>query len=344
MALDRSEKQEAESVMAMQNPGACPVEFLLSAGCLRSGGCDADEFDRRTIYEDALLRKPEDGRIFESVGACGESEAGSKTDERDGYPGDLSGSQYQPAADGSCGLSVSVEKSFDRETQPGLERRHHVHQTLAGFCLSGGNSRLVLPVRSGLEALEFSGDGILYGGSRRGLGTGKSRHLQHGPGMPVHKSGFYEAIAGAGNSNQHGLTRSGLRQHLQRKALEECQIRRCLSQQLSGHDRSSKGTGKIFPVLRQRAVPSIAGVPNATGGSFWEAMNPCVLAIENGSPGWLVNDDRKSRRPRGRGNFDLSLEMKEQDRFGRKKKEGKGGGRAWDLLESPSSSPHKKNK
>lgn len=267
MALGRSEKQETESFMAMQNPGACPVELLLSAGRSRSGRCPADESDRRAIYEDALLREPEDGRVFESSGAFGESEADSKADERDGHPGDLSRPQYQPAVFGACGVSVPLEKSFDREAQPGLECGYHVHPALAWFCLSRGDSRLVLPVCSGVETLKQSGDGVLHGGSRGRLAVRESRYFQHGPGMPVHQRGFYAAIAGEGDPDQHGLSWTSLRQHFQREALEERQIRGCLSQKLSDDDRGSSRTEKLFSVLQQRAVPSITGIPNPFGGS-----------------------------------------------------------------------------
>lgn len=250
MGLD-FQKQGVKSEAAMRSFRIVPVEFLLSVGRSQSGRCSANESDRRAIYEDAVLWEPEDGRVFESSGTHGESETDSKTDASDGDPGDLSRSQYQPAADGSYGVSISFEKHFDRSSQSGLERGYHVYPAFAGFCLSRGDSGLVLPICSGVETLEQSGDGVLHGGSRGRLAVRESRHFQHGSGMPVHQRGFHEAIAGAGNPNQHGLSWTRLRQHFQRETLEERQIRGGLSEELSNDDRGSNGTGKLFLVLQQ---------------------------------------------------------------------------------------------
>lgn len=225
----QSPREGTESFMAMQNSGARSFELLLSAGRCTLGGCDADESNRRAIYKDSLLREPEDGGIFESSGALGESQAGATIDEKDGHPGDLPRPQYQPAAAGTQGVSIPAEGSFDRQTQSGLELRHHVHPTLAGFCVFGGDSGLVLPVCSGMEAFEQLGDGILHRGTRSSFGTRESGYFQHGSGESIHQRGFYESIAGAADPNQHGLTRAGFRQHFQRETLEERQIRGYLS-------------------------------------------------------------------------------------------------------------------
>lgn len=229
MALDRLEKQGTESFMAMQNSRFIPFELLLSANRPRLGGCDTDESDRRTIYEDTFLRESQDGRIFESSGVFSESQADSTTDEKDGYPGDLPRPQYQSAAVGAYGVSIPPERSFDRKTQSGLECRHHVYPALAGFCVSGGDSGLVQPVRTVLEAFEQFGDGILHGGARSSFRSWASGYIQHGSGESIHECRFYEAIAGAPDPYQHGFTGAGFRQHFQRETLEERQIRGYLS-------------------------------------------------------------------------------------------------------------------
>lgn len=213
MALDRSKKQGSESFMAMQNPGAKSFELLLSFGCSELRGCGADESNGQAIHEDALLREQEDGGILETSGVFGESQADSTTDETDGDPGNLPRPQYQPSAAGTYRVSVSIEKSFDRQTQSGLELRYHLYPALAGFCVSGGDSGLVQPVCTVLEAFEQLGDGILHRGARSGFGTRESGYIQHRSGMSIHECGFYEPIAGALDPDQHGLTRAGIRQH-----------------------------------------------------------------------------------------------------------------------------------
>lgn len=277
MALD-FEKQSDEPFRAMQGFGSVPIELLLPAGRARSRRCGFNESDRRTIYEDPFLREPEDGCIFESSGTCGKSEADSKTDETDGNPGNFSRAQHQPASAGACSVSVPLEKSFNQKAQSGLERGHHVHPTLEGVCLSGGDSRLVFPLRSLLETLEQPGDSVLHGGSRRGIGTWKSRHLQYGSGLPVHECGFYETAAGTGNPDQHGLKRPCLRQHLHGKTLEERQIRRRLPEGLSDDERGSVRTEKLLSVLQPRKISPGARLSN-TARSSWHCTNRKVIHI-----------------------------------------------------------------
>ena len=266
MELD-FKNQNKKSFMAMQSAGTFPIQFLLSTCRTQFGVCPADEPDRRAIYEDAILRKPEDGGVFKSSGIVGEPEASSEIDETNGDSGDLSRPQYQPAPDGACGISVSSEKSFNHSSQSGLERGHHVHPAFSGFCVSGSDSRLVFPIRLVLETLELSGDGVLYGDSRRGVGTSDAGYFQHGSGVSIYERGFYETIEGEGDPDQHGFTRSGLRQHLYRETLEKRQIRRRLSQRLSDNDRGSGRIEEIFSVLQPRKIPSIVGIPNSIGDS-----------------------------------------------------------------------------
>ena len=267
MALDY-QKQNDESFPTMPGFGTVPIGLLLPAGGSGSGRGSADESDRRTIYEDAFLREPEDGYVFESPGTFGESEADSKADARDGDSGDLSRAQYQPASDGTCGVSVSSEKSFHRAAQPGLERGHYLHSSGPRFCVFGGDPRLVFSICSGVEAFKFSGDGILYRSIGRCFETSDSQYFQHGSGLPVHECGFYEAATGAENPNQHGLTGTRLRQHFQRETLEERQIRGCLSPRLPDDDRGSDGFEKLFSLLQSREIPSGARLSDAAGGSW----------------------------------------------------------------------------
>src|SRR3989338_4807706 len=265
-----------ESAATMRDSGSLPLPSLLPSGADLSRGPVADEPDRRGVHAAPVLRESEDGYFSRDTGTHGQSEEDPEAHAADGHPGDLSGSEHQPAPIGACGVSVSPERSSDYEAPPGLERGHHLYPADSGFCLSGGDSGLVFPVRAVLEALEQPGDGLLYGGPRRGPATGNSRDLQHGSGMPVHQPGLHCALAGAGHPNQHGLTWSCLRQHFYGEALEDCQIRGRVSSRLSNDDRISTGTGEIFSVLQRREVPSIAWIPDALSGPLWRQKRPSV--------------------------------------------------------------------
>ena len=145
------ERGKEESCMAMQSFGTVPIRFLLSTKGIEFGRYCADEFDRRAIYEDAFLRKPEDGCIFKSLWLRGESEACSEADARDGDSGDVSRTQYQSALHEARGLSVSLKKSFDRALQSRLECGYNVHSSVERVCVFGGDYGLVFPIRVGFS-------------------------------------------------------------------------------------------------------------------------------------------------------------------------------------------------
>ena len=180
MALDFKE-QKNESFMAMQSPEAFAIELLLSGRGTQCPGRDFDEPDRRAIYENAVLREPEDGGVFDSSGTFCESETGSTAHAPDGYSRDLSRPEHQPAQAGARCLSVSASRSCDRKAQSGLERRHHLCPAYSWFCVSGGDPGLVLPLRFGVEVIEQPGDGFLHRSSRRGSETDSPRYLRSCP-------------------------------------------------------------------------------------------------------------------------------------------------------------------
>src|SRR3990167_7532824 len=198
-------RRSFESPATMRDPGSLPLPSLLPSGADLSRGPVADEPYRRGVHAPPVLREPEDGYLSRNRGIRGQSEESPEAHAADGHPGDLSGSEHQPAAMGACGVSVSPERSSDYEAQPGLERGYYVYPADSGLCLSGGDSGLVFPIRAVLETFEQSGDGLLHGGPRRGAETGDSRNLQHGSGMPVHQTGLHRAIAGGGAPEQHDI-------------------------------------------------------------------------------------------------------------------------------------------
>jgi len=261
MVLDFRERNE-ESCMAMQGFGTVQIGFLLSTQGSESGRCGADESHRRAIYEDAFLRKSEDGCVFKSPWPLGKSEADSEVDARDGDSWDVPRTQYQPASYESCGLSVPLKKSFDRASQSCLECRHHLYSAVERVCIFGGNHRLVFPICVVLSDLKQFGDGILSRGSRSGAGYRDSRYFQYGPRMSVYRRRFYGAVKKARDQNQHGWERKGLRQYICGATLEKCEVREYLSQRVSNNDRSEGGLKTLFSVLQQRAVSSIAWVQN----------------------------------------------------------------------------------
>ena len=56
-----------------------------------------------------------------------------------------------------------------------------------GIPLPRGHYGLAQPIRAGLEALQYSGGGLLYRGPERSLEQRTAGDLQHRPGKPVHQ-------------------------------------------------------------------------------------------------------------------------------------------------------------
>ena len=270
MVMDQSSRQSFESDAAMRDYGFDAIQLLLSAadGEFRRSGFD--ESDRRTVHEDAVLRVEEDGRFSGTSGTLCESETSDPVDAFDGDSRDLSWPQHELAADGSCDLPVPSSWSSHRASESGLEHGYHVYPAIPWVCLSGGNHGLVFAIRSGLEAVEQSGDSFLCRSSQRCFSAWGSGDIQHGSGMSVHKSGFYSATSRKRHPDQYGLEGKGLRQHLQRAALEEREIRRRLSQGVSGDDGGSGGTWEILSVLQSREISSGAGIPDTGVDLLWK--------------------------------------------------------------------------
>src|SRR3989338_1460028 len=57
-----------KSIAAMRYFGTLSVESLLSGSRAKSRGSHVDEYDRRAVYEDTILRKPKDGYFLQGQG------------------------------------------------------------------------------------------------------------------------------------------------------------------------------------------------------------------------------------------------------------------------------------
>ena len=66
-----------------------------------------------------------------------------------------------------------------RQGQSGLGSRHHLPAHVPGIPLSRGHYGLAQPVRAGLEALQYSGGGLVYRGPERSLEQRTAGDLQH---------------------------------------------------------------------------------------------------------------------------------------------------------------------
>ena len=117
-----------------------------------------------------------------------------------------------------------------------------------------------------MAVVEYAFDLFLHGGLGRGARESFSGYFQFGSGLPVYEPRFYRAITREADSNQYGRTRTGFRQYFCREALEEREVRGCLSKRLSNDGRSQRRATAIFSILQRRAVSSSTPISNAKTG------------------------------------------------------------------------------
>jgi len=75
---------------------------------------------------------------------------------------------YQPASFAAQALSPSAAGHHRHTSQSGLEHRYHLYPPGTGFCLSGGDHRLVQPQSAEPTVEQYDGCGLLYRLPRRG--------------------------------------------------------------------------------------------------------------------------------------------------------------------------------
>lgn len=210
--MDRTLSFQNQHCTAMRADGVGTLELLLS-GSRRNGGESPDYVATgRDIHPQALLwGSPHGCRIAESR-LLGQSKTGPTPVAKDGTGGRLSEAETEPRRARSQDISISAKRIDNQSSESGLEHRYNLCSTETRLCLFGGRNGLVQPLRAVLGNIHNDGDGFLR--IRPGLGTSawQAGYLQYGPGIAVHKPGFYEKIAGSGNSHQHGRPWEGVRQ------------------------------------------------------------------------------------------------------------------------------------
>ena len=92
-----------------------------------------------------------------------------QADEADGGRGDLSPAQHVQTCAGAHDLPVSPAQAAGDAAQSGLGDGYHVYPNGAGLRLSCGRRRPVQPEGSGMEVIDYAGNGVLSRGGRGAL-------------------------------------------------------------------------------------------------------------------------------------------------------------------------------
>ena len=204
----------------MRSLGSLSLQLVLpapGAGSLLRG---AHAPDRRGVHQNPGLWIPPDDRLAQNRGACGQSQADPSSDAAHGPGGDLSQALPVEEEQGPRDLPLSSEECGHYPTESGLQHGYHLHPSKEGLCLSHGHYRLVLAVCPGLGGLGDHGCGILLLHALPGPDEGRSRDLQHGPGIPIYRQSVHRSSESPSHPDQHGRTGSGTGQCLRGTPLE----------------------------------------------------------------------------------------------------------------------------
>ncbi len=147
----RTESSRAKHCLPVPASGSAAFNVLLRTSRRECGEFIADASDRRTVFEDAVLRQPPHGRGFR----C-QSQADPASDAFDGHRSDLSAATDNASGVETQDLPLFAAKCADYAARPSLEHRHHVRSDVSRFSIFGGRYGLVQPLRAIMASVEHA--------------------------------------------------------------------------------------------------------------------------------------------------------------------------------------------
>ena len=180
-----------------------------------------------------LRRLADAARPVGGRGVQGRPSSREDADAADGDRDALSPSAHDQARARPRGLSVPAARPDDRAAEPGVGDGHHLHSDGAWLRLSGRGARLVQSPGAVVAAVDYHGSGVLHRDVGGRFGTSRQAgHLQHRPGLAVHRGGLHRRARRQRHCDQHGRQGRLARQRVRRAAVAQRQIRGGLSARL----------------------------------------------------------------------------------------------------------------
>jgi len=266
--MGRTDVQNNQCKKAMRVGGFIASKLLQQANRDKRVKPGADACSGRDIHGDAVLRDTADDGGIAGERIRRKPQENSAVVAVDGTMRDISEAQFEQKRFWTQDISVFVERNGDRATEPCMVNGHNVYTVASWFRVSGSGDGLVQPIRVVMGDVCYDGDGVLCIGAGMGVETREAGNLQFRSGFAVYERGFYGETGGAWDTNQHGWTRAGVRQHIYRKAMENGEVRGCVSEELRERFRGAGRAVGVFYAVQQQAAASVFGISYATGGLF----------------------------------------------------------------------------
>lgn len=149
--MDRAKRCDVVDRRPVRLGRSEPVELLPRAvGSQDRREPRFDAGDRPVVSEATVLRSAAHNRLVAGVGASDQSQAGRAVDASNGLASDIAGTAHQPGASRVLYLSVFVEGSDGRATEPGVVCGHYLRGDEARISVLGGGAGLVQPLCVGM--------------------------------------------------------------------------------------------------------------------------------------------------------------------------------------------------
>ncbi len=184
------------------------------------------------------------------------------SDARHGTSSDYARPAHEQAASGTQDIPVFTAQYGHPLTRRSMVFRHHLHSDGSRIHVSGGRDGLVQSLRNRMGIVQHARSGFLRSHVEDGFGMWTTWHFQHRSRQSIHQHGMDRYAARRGRYNQHGWTRSLLRQHLHRTPLAQRKIRRYLHQIVRQWPRFISRIIGVFPLLQSQAPAHESGRPD----------------------------------------------------------------------------------
>src|SRR3990172_2811935 len=146
--MDRKGQFKNQHSKAMPPAESAAIELLLLRHRRVGGEPLADAPARREVHANTLFRRSANDGLVARGGSRSQFQTSPPPDAVDGIGSDLSEAAAESGRTRTQDLSLPAERRSDRENEPGLEHRHHLHSPAPWICISGGGDGLVQPLCS----------------------------------------------------------------------------------------------------------------------------------------------------------------------------------------------------